>query len=103
MRPERDRSAVLGEAATVVALVFGFRLGGELLGSIVEWLVRPAPGVLETFGVTVANALATSLAWGGIVVAAAYVYLRVTRYRETTPDPEERPNPRTTRERSADA
>lgn len=102
MRPERDRSVVLGEAATVVALVFGFRLGGELLESVVEWLVRPAPGVFETFGVVVANALATSLAWSGVVVAAAYVYLRASRYRETTPDLEERPNPRNDRSGTVD-
>jgi hypothetical protein len=90
MRPERDRSAVLGEAATVVALVFGFRLAGELAASVLEWLAAPGPGVLEALTETVASALATSLTWAGVVVAAAYIYLRVTRYRQTTPDPEER-------------
>jgi len=90
MRPERDRSAVLGEAATVVALVFGFRLGGELAADVLGWLVDPAPGAVGEFGLTVASALGTAIAWSGVVVAAAYAYLRVTRYRESTPDPEER-------------
>jgi hypothetical protein len=98
MRPERDRSAVLGEAATVVALVFGLLLAGELAGWILEGFVDPLGGSVAELGATVASALAASLTWAGIVVAAAYIYLRVTRYRRTTPDPEEQP-----RGRGADA
>jgi len=89
MRPERDRSAVLGEAATVVALVFGFRLAGELAGWVLESVTDPLGGSVAELGAVVASALAASLTWAGVVVAAAYVYLRASRYRRTTPDPEE--------------
>ncbi|NHN43374.1 hypothetical protein G9C85_17290 [Halorubellus sp. JP-L1] len=89
MRPERDRSAVLGEAATVVALLFGFRLAGELAAGVLEWLTGPLDGVVGELAAAVTGALAASLTWAGIVVAAAYIYLRVARYRQTTPDPEE--------------
>ena len=89
MRPERDRSAVLGEAATVVALVFGFRLAGWVLESFTD----PLGGSVAELGAFVASALAASLTWAG-VVAAAYVYLRASLYRRTTPDPEEQPRGR---------
>ncbi|WP_323677746.1 hypothetical protein [Halorubellus sp. PRR65] len=89
MRPERDRSAVLGEAATVVALTFGFRLAGELAAGALGWVTGPLDGTAGELAATVTSALAASLTWTGVVVAAAYIYLRVTRYRRTTPDPEE--------------
>ncbi|MFC6952634.1 hypothetical protein [Halorubellus litoreus] len=92
MRPERDRSAVLGEAATVVALLFGFRLAGELAAVVLGWFVDPLGGTPSEVAATVTSAFAASLTWAGIVVAAAYIYLRVTRYRQTTPDPEEQSN-----------
>jgi len=94
MRPERDRSAVLGEAATVVALVFGFRLAGELAAWVLEWFTDPLGGSVAELGAVVASALAASLTWAGVVVAAAYIYLRASRYRRTTPDPEEQPRGR---------
>jgi len=94
MRPERDRSAVLGEAATVVALTFGFRLAGELAAWVLELFADPLGGSVAELAAVVANALAASLTWAGVVVAAAYIYLRVTRYRRTTPDPEEQPRGR---------
>lgn len=90
MRHGRDRSAVLGEAATVVELVFGFSLGGELAADAVRWLVEPAAGALAEFGPPVASALGTSLAWSGVAAAAAYASFRVSRYGGTTPDPGER-------------
>lgn len=93
MRPERDRSAVLGEAATVVALVFGFRLAGELAAGVLGWLTGPLDGTVGELATMTTSALAASLTWAGVVVAAAYIYLRVTRYRQTTPDPEEQPAP----------
>jgi hypothetical protein len=89
MRPERDRSAVLGEAATVVALLFGFRLAGELVAVVLEWLTGPFDGTVGEVAAATTSAFAASLTWAGVVVAAAYIYLRVTRYRQTTPDPEE--------------
>ncbi|WP_227134207.1 hypothetical protein [Halorubellus salinus] len=93
MRPERDRSAVLGEAATVVVLLFGFRLAGEVAAVVLGWFVDPLGGTPSEVAATVTSAFAASLTWAGVVVAAAYIYLRVTRYRRTTPDPEEQAAP----------
>lgn len=88
MRPERDRSAALGEAATVVVIVFAFQLAGELADALLTWVGQPAPGVIEPLTIATATAFASALSWAGIIVAAAYIYLRVRRYHDRTPDPE---------------